>query len=51
VNTDEETTQHTDANRESQRLENSLTAENPELDKIKIEFYKALKEFEEQTQQ
>ena len=46
VNTDEETTQPTDANRESQSLENPQTAENPELDKIKIEFYKALKEFE-----
>ena len=46
VNTDEETTQPTDANRENQSLENPQTAENPELDKIKIEFYKALKEFE-----
>jgi hypothetical protein len=27
-------------------LENPQTAENPELDKIKIEFYKALKKFE-----
>ena len=46
VNTDEETTQPTDANRESRSLENPQIAENPELDKIKIEFYKALKEFE-----
>jgi len=46
VNTDEETTQPTDANRESQNLEHSKTAENPEVDKLKIEFYKALKEFE-----
>jgi len=46
VNTDEETTQPTDANRESRSLENPQTAVNPELDKIKIEFYKALKESE-----
>ena len=46
VTTDEETTQPTDANRESRSLENQQTAGNPELDKIKIEFYKALKEFE-----
>jgi len=31
VNTDEETTQPTDANRESQGLENPQIAENPEL--------------------
>ena len=42
VNTDAETTQPTDANRESQSLETPQAAENPELDKIKIEFYKAL---------
>ena len=35
--TDEETTQTADVNRESRSLE------NPELDKIKREFYKALK--------
>jgi len=31
---------------DSRRLEHPPTAESPELDKIKIEFYKALKEFE-----
>ena len=49
VNAEEETTQPTDKNKQykdSGRLEHQLTAENPELDKIKIEFYKALKEFE-----
>jgi hypothetical protein len=49
VNAEEETTQPTDENKQykdSGRLEHQLTAENPELDKIKIEFYKALKEFE-----
>ena len=45
VNTDEETTQPTEANREIRSLENPQTAENPELDRIKIEFYKTLKEF------
>ena len=49
VNTEEETTRPTDENEqkeESRSLENPQTAENPELDKIKAEFYKALKEFE-----
>jgi len=45
-NTEEGTTQPTDENRESRSLENTQTAENPELDKIKIEFHKELKEFE-----
>jgi hypothetical protein len=49
VNTEEETTQPIDKNEqkeESQSLENPQTAENPELDKIKTEFYKVLKKFE-----
>ena len=46
VNSEEETTKPTDENRESRSLGNTQTAENPELDKIKIEFYKAVKEFE-----
>jgi hypothetical protein len=49
VNTEEETTQPIDENEqkeESRSLENPQTAENPELDKIKTEFYKALKESE-----
>jgi hypothetical protein len=32
--------------KEKQSLESRQTVENPELDKIKIEFHKALKEFE-----
>ena len=49
VNAEEETTQPTDENEQkedSRRFEHPQPAENPELDKIKIEFYKALKEFE-----
>jgi len=49
VNSEKETTQPTDEieqKEDSRRIEHPLTAENPELDKIKIEFYKALKEFE-----
>ena len=49
VNSQKETTQPTDETEQkegSQRLEHPPTAENPELDKIKIEFYKAQKEFE-----
>ena len=49
VNAEEETTQRTDENEQKEdirRLEHPPTAENSELDKIKIEFYKALKEFE-----
>jgi hypothetical protein len=49
INTEEEITQPSDENEqkeESRRLDNAQTAENPELDRIKIEFYKALKEFE-----
>jgi hypothetical protein len=49
VNMEEEITQSIDENEqkeESQSLENTQTAENQELDKIKTEFYKALKEFE-----
>ena len=49
IKTEEVTTQPTDENEqkeESRRLEHSPTAENPELHKIKMEFYKALKEFE-----
>ena len=49
VNSQKETTQPTDEteqNEDSQILEHPPTAENPELDKIKIEFYKAQKEFE-----
>jgi hypothetical protein len=49
VNSEEETTQPTDENEQKEdtrRLEHPLTAENPELDNMKIEFYKALKEFE-----
>jgi len=46
---EEETTQPIDENEQkedSRSLEHQLTAENPELDKIKIEFYKTLKEIE-----
>jgi len=49
VNAEKETTEPTDENEQyedSRRLEHPPTAENPELDKIKMEFYKALKEFE-----
>jgi hypothetical protein len=49
VNSEKETTQPTDKieqKEDSRRLEHPPTAENPELDKIKIEFYKVLKEFE-----
>ena len=49
VNAQEETTQPTNENEQkedSRRLEHPPTAETPELDKIKMEFYKALKEFE-----
>jgi hypothetical protein len=46
VNTEEEITQSTDEKEESRSLESSHTVENLELGKIKIEFYKALKEFE-----
>lgn len=46
VNTEEEITQSTDEKEESRSVESPQTVENPELDKIKIEFYKALKEFE-----
>ena len=49
VNSEKETIQPTDEieQREDRRiLEQPPTAENPELDEIKIEFYKALKEFE-----
>jgi hypothetical protein len=48
INTDEETTKHIGENeqKEEQSLESRQTEENPELDKIKIEFHKALKEFE-----
>ena len=49
VNSEEETTQPTDENEQkedSRRLEHPPAAENPELDKIKIEFYKALNKFE-----
>jgi murein L,D-transpeptidase YcbB/YkuD len=48
INTDEETTQPISENeqREKQSLQSRHTVENPELDKIKIEFHKALKEFE-----
>jgi hypothetical protein len=47
VNTEKEITQYTDNKKESRSLECPQKVENPELDKIKIEFYKALKEFEE----
>jgi hypothetical protein len=49
VNTVEETIQPIDENErteESRSLKNPQTTENPELDKLKTEFYKALKEFE-----
>ena len=49
VNSEKEITQPADKieqKEDSQRLEHPPTAENPELDKIKIEFYKVLKEFE-----
>jgi hypothetical protein len=48
INTDEETTQSMSENeqKERQSLESRQTVENPELDKIKIEFHKALKQFE-----
>jgi hypothetical protein len=46
VNTEEEITQSIDKKEESRRLESPQTVENPELDKIKVEFYKALKESE-----
>jgi hypothetical protein len=49
VNTEEEITQPIDENEqneESRSLENPQTTENPQLDTIKTEFYKALKEFE-----
>ena len=46
---EEETTQPIDKNEQkedSRSLEHQFTAQNTELDKVKIEFYKALKEFE-----
>jgi hypothetical protein len=48
INTDEETTQPIGENeqKERQSLESRQTVENPEVDKIKIEFHKALREFE-----
>jgi hypothetical protein len=48
INTDKEITQPISENeqKEKQSLESQQTVENPELDKIKIEFHKALKEFE-----
>ena len=49
VNTEKETTQPIDENEqkeEGRSLENPQTTENPELNKIKTEFYKALKESE-----
>jgi len=46
VNTQEEITQSTDNKEESRSLESPLTVENLEMDKIKVEFYKALKESE-----
>jgi hypothetical protein len=48
INTDKETTQPFSKNgeKEKQNLESRQTVENPELDKIKMEFHKALKEFE-----
>jgi hypothetical protein len=46
VNTEEEITQFFDDKEETRSLESPQTVENPELDKIKIKFYKALKEFE-----
>jgi hypothetical protein len=48
INTDTETTQPISENeqKEMQSLEGRQTVENPELDKIKIEFHKALKESE-----
>jgi len=49
VNSEKETTQPIDEieqKEDSRRLEHPPIAENPELDKIKIEFYKTLKEFE-----
>jgi len=49
VNSEKETTKPTDEveqKEDSRRLEHTMSAENPELDKIKLELYKALKEFE-----
>jgi hypothetical protein len=46
VNTEEEITQSIDDKEESRNLESPQNAENLEVDKIKTEFYKALKEFE-----
>jgi len=49
VNSEEETTQPTDENEQkedSRWLEHPPAAEHPELDKINIEFHKALKEIE-----
>jgi hypothetical protein len=48
INTGEETTQPISENKqkEKQSLESRQTVENPELNKIKIEFHKALKDFE-----
>ena len=49
VNSEEETTQPTDENEQKEdnrRLEHPPAAKKPELDKIKIEFDKELKEFE-----
>jgi hypothetical protein len=49
LNTEEDTTQPIDENEqkeENQSLKSPQTAENPELDTLKTEFYKALKEFE-----
>jgi hypothetical protein len=49
LNAKKETTQPTDEieqKEDSRRIEHPLTAENPELDKIKTEFHKGLNEFE-----
>jgi hypothetical protein len=46
VNTEGEITQSIDDKEESRSLECPQTVENLELDKIKMEFYKELKEFE-----
>jgi hypothetical protein len=46
VNTEKKITQSIDRKEESRSLESAWTVENPELDKIKVEFYKALKESE-----
>jgi hypothetical protein len=49
VDTGEEITKPINENEykaENQSSDNSQTADNPELDKIKIEFHKALQEFE-----